>query len=1015
MKLHALIICFFFFLLLFLPPRPTSSETETDRQVLSALKNQLSENPSGILSSWNGSVDFCSWEGISCHRRRVSALSLRSHGLKGRLPPAIANLTALQRLDLSSNGFFGEIPPAFGNLHNLQLLNLSLNSINGRFPANLTRCSELRVLDLSNNQLTGEIPSQISSLMKLIHLDISRNSVTGIIPPLLSNLSSLQVLNLGQNLLHGGIPSEFGRFPRLSSLILYSNRLSGAVPPLNNISSLQGISLVDNRLSGSLSALSSESLPNLQFLFMGGNQLNGSLLFLSNFTSLVELDMGANNFSGKVPLLGKNKGLSYVNLEENELEGSGEEDWKFIDSMANCSNMQVFNLDTNELMGILPRSIGNLSTQLQTLALGYNQISGIIPSEIENLVGLTLLAMEFNSLSGFIPKGIGRLKMLQKLSFGSNNLSGTIPPSMGNLTELIELDMGDNSLTGSVPVSLGNLQKLDFFSLGFNNLTGSLPKEIFTISSLSQYLGLSHNSFEGFLPPEVGNLMYVTLIDVSYNQLSGKIPQNLGSCKMLSTLYIQSNFIEGNIPLSLRSLEGLQKLDISSNNLSGAIPDFLQDLKALNLLNLSFNHLKGEVPVNGIFRNASAVSLVGNDNVCGGVSELNLPKCVLHEEATGQEKKFQTWYVVIIFAAFLLAFAILLAFVFMKQKWRLNPSSYPSSFKAAEVDSILRVSLGELAKATNDFSSGNLIGRGRSGSVYKGTLGKKKTNVAIKVFNPETHEASKSFAAECAALRSIRHRNVVKVLTSCSSIDSRGNDFRALVLELVPMGDLRKWLHGKEEEEQLDKNHRTNGLSLIQRLNITVDVADALEYLHHSCQPPIIHGDIKPCNVLLDDDMSARIADFGLAVLLPEAPSNSSTDACVPFGIKGTIGYVPPEYGVGSHPSTSGDVYSFGILLLEILTGRSPVDDKFEGLSLHEFVETAISDRILEIVDERMLVDERIIVDEKMSECFISVARVGLLCSQPLPDERMSMREAATEMHAIRDAYLRCSGAQLKI
>ena len=200
------------------------------------------------------------------------------------------------------------------------------------------------------------------------------------------------------------------------------------------------------------------------------------------------------------------------------------------------------------------------------------------------------------------------------------------------------------------------------------------------------------------------------------------------------------------------------------------------------------------------------------------------------------------------------------------------------------------VSYAELSKATNEFSSSNMIGQGRYGSVYKGVLAEDRMSVAIKVINLQQKGASKSFIAECEALRNIRHRNLIKIITLCSSIDFKRADFKALVYEYMQNGSLEEWLH-----QSKDQVNKVSNLSLIQRLNIAIDVASAVEYLHHHCQPPIVHGDLKPSNVLLDHDMVAHVGDFGLAKFLSVDPlSIAFGTQSSSIGIKGTIGYVAP-------------------------------------------------------------------------------------------------------------------------
>ncbi|XP_028094157.1 probable LRR receptor-like serine/threonine-protein kinase At3g47570, partial [Camellia sinensis] len=228
-------------------------------------------------------------------------------------------------------------------------------------------------------------------------------------------------------------------------------------------------------------------------------------------------------------------------------------------------------------------------------------------------------------------------------------------------------------------------------------------------------------------------------------------------------------------------------------------------------------------------------------------------------------------------------------------------------------------------------SNNNLIGKGRYGSVYKGILNSDKQTVAVKVLNLQESGANKSFLAECEALRNLRHRNLVKVITSCSSIDFKGNDFKALVFEFMQNESLESWLYPSSLEQ-----NDTENLNLTQRLNIAIDVALALEYLHHHYDIPIAHCDLKPGNVLLDNNLSARVGDFGLAKFLIATTGDSNYARSSSIGVRGTVGYIAPEYGMGGDISTQGDLYSYGILLLEMFTGKRPTNYMFtNNFNLH--------------------------------------------------------------------------------
>ncbi|GJM95582.1 hypothetical protein PR202_ga12342 [Eleusine coracana subsp. coracana] len=810
--------------------------TETDRQSLLDFKNSVSLDPHEALASWNDTVHFCKWEGVSCHNAkhplRVTAMNLANKGLHGHISPSLGNLTLLTAL----------------NLRSLKFLILGNNSLQGRIPNELTNYTSLRIVDLSWNQLVGEIPFEVASLSELTSLDLSRNNLTGGIPSSISNISNLRELIAKENQLEGRIPHELGHLHLLTFLALGRNKLSGPIPQsIFNLSSLEIVSLESNYLS--MPYLPSDlgnTLHNLQRLYLDYNNFRGSIPpSLSNATHLVDLDLSSNSFAGHVPTtLGTLRKPSWLNLEYNNIIAKDKQSWMFIDALANCSSLNVLALFQNQLKGELPSSVGNLSSQLQYLLLGQNELAGHVPSSIGNLQGLTSLGLD------------------------SNNFDGTI------------LDISDNHLNGSMPVDLFGLPSL----ISFN---------------------LSYNYFHGILPLEVGNA----------NEL-----------------------MEEEIPSSLRNLKSLKTLNISRNNLSGPIPGFLANLQSLQQLDLSYNNLQGEIPRNGVFRNATALTLDGNRNLCGGVPE---------------------------------------------------------------------VSYVDLAKATDNFSPSNLIGKGAHGSVYKGFIGHLNEIVAVKVFNLETKGAQNSFVVECQALRSVRHRNPVSVLTACSSIDSMGNEFKAIVYEFMHSGNLDMFLHSQEYKEHFpDPAH----LSLTHRVNIAIDVANALNYLHNSLQPPIVHCDLKPNNILLDDDMDAHVGDFGLARLHNDGTSSSIGGSTSSIGLKGTTGYVAPEYAIGGHISTAGDVYSFGILLLEMITGKRPTDKMFmEGMSIVTFVQKNFPDQIMQIIDVNLQYDDNAlhkITKARKHECLLSMLDMGLVCTQQCPKERPDMREVARKLHRTRVAYL---------
>ncbi|CAJ2647436.1 unnamed protein product [Trifolium pratense] len=972
---------------------------QTDHLALLQFKQLISSDPNGILDSWNSSTHFCNWHGIICSpkHQRVTKLKLQGYKLHGSISPFLGNLSHMRFLNLGDNNFNGNIPQELGRLSRLRYLLLLNNSLSGEFPINLTKCSELKRMMLVGNKLIGKIPSQIGYLQKLQHFRMDKNNLSGKIPPSIKNLASLTIFMTSFNNLEGNIPQEICSLTQLKIIAVHANKLSGIFPScLYNISSLNVISIASNEFSGSLPPNMFHTLPNLQYFSIGGNNFSGhiptSIANASTLTTLLDID--TNHFVGQVPNLGKLQSLRFLHLAYNNLGDNSKEDLEFLNSLTNCSKLRLLDLTTNNFEGSLQNSIGNLSTSLNRLSFGDNQIYGQIPTELGNLTSLSLLSMEYNNFEGTIPTTFGKFQKIQALILYGNNLSGVIPSIIGNLSQLYALGLDGNMFEGNIPPNIGNCQKLQYLTLSQNNLKGDIPLEIFNISSLTNSLNLSHNSLSGSLPKEVGMLKNIEMIDVSENNLSGDIPGTIGECTSLEYLYMEGNSIRGTIPSSLTSLKGLQRLDLSRNQLSGPIPKFLQNISFLEYFNVSFNMLEGEVPTDGVFGNATQVAIIGNNKLCGGISQLHLPPCLSKGRKHAKHRKFRLIAVIVSVVSFLLILSFIITMYWMRK------INLKRNVDSPTIDQLAKVSYQDLHRGTDGFAARNLIGSGSFGSVYRANLVSEDNVVAVKVLNLQKKGAHKSFFVECNALKNIRHRNLVKILTCCSSTDYKGQEFKALVFDYMKNGSLEQWLH----PEILNAETPTS-LDLSLRLNIIIDVASALHYLHEECEQLVIHCDLKPSNVLLDEDMVAHVSDFGISRLVSSICGNSST-----IGIKGSVGYAPPEYGMGSEVSTCGDMYSFGILMLEMLTGRRPTDEVFkDGQNLHNFVAISFPDNLENIFYPHIVSRDAEVTEDgsiENSECLISLFRIGLICSMESPKERMNIVDVTRDLSMIKKTYL---------
>ncbi|KAL8513144.1 hypothetical protein ACS0TY_019360 [Phlomoides rotata] len=982
----------------------------TDQYSLLSLKSAVISDPHHILTkNWTNSSSVCSWIGVTCGLRhhRVTALNISSMDLSGTIPQLLGNLSFLVSLDLSNNFFSGTLPPEFSLLHRLRFISLtsmslSNNSFSGQIPAAFGKLISLQILYLGGNYLNGVIPKEMGNLQNLVKLFIEHNQITGALPINISNMSSLQGLILWDNKLSGNLPSDIGNFTtlkhlelsenrftgvipteigqlsQLEALTLYSNNFTGSIPPqIFNISTLRTLDLAFNDLSGSLPTHFCTGSPILEWITLENNSISGEIPHsISNCAHLTTLDLGTNRFTGIVPhslsnlTLLKNLGLSENNLRTD----ASSSELSFITSLTKCTSLTNLLINDNPLDGIIPPSIGNFSSSLQQFEASNCKIKGTIPDGIGNLSNLIKLDLSKNNLSDIIPHTFKYLHKIQGLDLHNNILGGPIPEGLCDIGSWYTINLGQNQLSGPIPECFGNLISLRFLHLYSNLLNSSIPSGLWRLKDL-QGLLLSSNSLTGFLPLEMGNLLAANYIDLSMNNLSQSIPNTIGNLQSLVYLSLAHNRLEGSIPVFVGSMISLVALDLSNNDLSGSIPKSLEELQQLDYLNVSFNSLSGDIPSGGPFRNFTMESFKGNDALCGSSSLRGIPICHIASRHKSTRKKVE-------FSLFILAGVIALitivTLLFICVRYRRKDKTINGSVELAS-DVPQRISYYEILRVTEHFNESNLLGTGSYGSVYRGILGDGKV-IAVKVFNQHSEVAFHNFDVECEVLRNIRHRNLTKVLSSCSN-----EEFKALVLEYMPNANLEKWLYS--HNYFLDMN---------QRLDIMIDVAYALEYLHHGYSTPIVHCDLKPSNVLLDDEMVAHVSDFGISKLLGEEQSTVLTNTLA------TLGYIAPEGLV----STRCDVYSYGVMLMETFTRKRPNDDIFgEDLSLTSWVECLLPQAPDQVVDPNLFItldDEH---GNKILQCVSSILVLALKCSTESPTERINIKEALVDLQKIKRRF----------
>ncbi|KAL6629144.1 hypothetical protein ACP70R_028909 [Stipagrostis hirtigluma subsp. patula] len=940
----------------------TSSCTEQEKTSLLEFLAGLSQD-AGLANSWQEGTDCCKWEGITCnHNRTVTSVSLASRKLEGRISQALGNLTGLQQLNLSHNLLSGGLPLQLVSSSSIVVLDVSFNQLNGdlhELPSSIAR-QPLQVLNISSNLFTGLFTSTTWKHMEnLVALNASNNRFTGQIPAHLCNIS-----------------------PSLAMLELSYNKFSGSIPPgLGNCSMLRVLKADNNNLSGTLpDELFNATL--LEYLSFANNDFNGVIdgARIINLRNLVTLDLGGNNFTGNIPdSIGQLKMLEELHLNHNSMSG------ELPSSLGSCRNLVTMDLKSNYFNGKLDKVDFSSLHNLKTLDLLYNNFTGTVPESIYSCRNLTALRLSGNNLHGQLSPQVGNLMSLTFLSLGRNkfeNITNTLQilKSCRNLKTLLignnfrgevmpeddrivgfenlqVLDIGGCQLFGKIPVWISRLKNLEMLVLNDNQLSGSIPTWINTLNSLF-YLDISDNNLTGGIPTALMNMAMLTsekttgsldprvfdlpvyagrsrqyripiafpkVLNLGGNKFTGEIPLEIGQLKSLLSLNISFNSLTGPIPASICNLTNLQILDLSNNNLTGIIPAALENLHFLSTFNISNNDLEGPVPTRGQFSTFQNSSFDGNPKLCGSMLGRRCNSAKAHMVFTKQRNKKAIVAIAlgVLFAgiAILLLLGVLLVLMRVKSirdkgRREVNGNVETISINSNSEHMMVMMphvkgqenslTFADIMKATNNFDTEHIIGCGGYGLVYKAEL-PKGCKLAIKKLNGEMCLMEREFTAEVEALSMAQHENLVPLWGYCA----QGNS-RLLIYSYMESGSLDDWLHNRDDDA-------STFLDWPMRLKIAQGASRGLSYIHNICKPHIVHRDIKSSNILLDKEFKAYVADFGLSRLILPNKTHVTTE------LVGTLGYIPPEYGQAWVATLRGDIYSFGVVLLELLTGRRPV------------------------------------------------------------------------------------------
>ncbi|XP_061374405.1 probably inactive leucine-rich repeat receptor-like protein kinase At3g28040 [Gastrolobium bilobum] len=952
-------------------------------------------DPSSYLASWNeDDVNPCSWQFVRCNPEsgRVSEVSLDGLGLSGKIGRGLEKLQHLTVLSLSHNNLNGSISPSLTLSNSLERLNLSHNGLSGPIPTSFVNMSSIRFLDLSENSFSGTIPDNFfQSCFSLHHLSLARNMFEGPVPSTLSRCSSLNNLNLSNNRFSGNVDfTGIWSLNRLRNLDLSKNAFSGYLP--NGISAIH----------------------NLKEILFQDNQFSGPLPTDIGFClHLNRLDFSDNQFSGELPeSLGRLNSLSYFKASNN-LFSSELPQW-----IGNMTNLEYLELSNNQFTGSIPQSIGELRS-LTYMSISNNKLVGNIPLSLVSCTKLSVIRLRGNGFNGTIPEGLFGLG-LEEIDFSHNYLIGSIPSGSRRLLEtLTNLDLSENHLQGNIPAEMGLLSKLRYLNLSWNDLHSQMPPEFGLLQNLT-VLDLRNSALYGSVPADICDSGNLAVLQLDGNSLKGSIPEEIGNCTSLYLLSLSHNNLSGSIPKSMSKLNKLKILKLEFNELSGEIPMELGMLQNLLAVNISYNRLTGRLPTSSIFQNLDKSSLEGNLGLCSpllkGPCKMNVPKPLVldpnvynnqmgpqrqrNESSSSQihhHRFLSVSAIIAISASFVIILGVIavsllnvsvrrrLSFVDNALESMCSSSSRsgsPATGKLILFDSHYSPDL--ISNPESLLNKASEIGEGVFGTVYKVTLGSQGGMVAIKkLIISNIIQYPEDFDREVRILGKARHPNLIALKGYYWT-----PQLQLLVSEYAPNGNLQSKLH--------DRLPSSPPLSWANRFKILLGTAKGLAHLHHSFRPPIIHYNIKPSNILLDENCNPKISDFGLARLLTKLDRHVMSNR-----FQSALGYVAPELTCQSlRVNEKCDIYGFGVMILELVTGRRPVEYGEDNvLILNDHVRVLLEHgNVLECVDPSM--------SEYPEDEVLPVLKLAMVCTSHIPSSRPTMAEVVQILQVIKTPVL---------